>query len=181
VSRTQGLMKARRSRWRAAGQCIGSLVPHTRNRFAQIDGAETGGWAHTGSAETSQCCSWDSTSVKPQRLIPGDDRSPSKHMSARLPSRCRSFNLKAADEVSGYQSLRVRLRQATHDEPGATEPPGSMQIMRKAQRQAGHPDKALYELGVISGLAYKSSKGKIRRTHYRHDRKPKGHRESERR
>src|SRR5580692_9189151 len=56
-----------------------------------------------------------------------------------------------------YQSLRVRL-----DSDLMTQKAGAATVnadYSQAQRQAD-TDKALYELGVISGLAYKSSKGK---------------------
>ena len=65
------------------------------------------------------------------------------------------LQLKAAE--AEYQSLRVRL-----DSDLMTQRAGAATVnadYSQAQRQAD-TDKALYELGVISGLAYKSSKGK---------------------
>ena len=65
------------------------------------------------------------------------------------------LQLKAAE--AEYQSLRVRL-----DSDLMTQKAGAATVnadYSQAQRQAD-TDKALYELGVISGLAYKSSKGK---------------------
>ena len=65
------------------------------------------------------------------------------------------LQLKAAE--AEYQSLRVRL-----DSDLMTQKAGAATVnadYSQAQRQAD-PDKALYDLGVISGLAYKSSKGK---------------------
>ncbi len=56
-----------------------------------------------------------------------------------------------------YQSLRVKL-----DSDLMTQKAGAATVSAdygQAQRQAD-TDKALYDLGVISGLAYKSSKGK---------------------
>ncbi len=65
------------------------------------------------------------------------------------------LQLKAAE--AEYQSLRVRL-----DSDLMTQRAGAATVnadYSQAQRQAD-TDKALYDLGVISGLAYKSSKGK---------------------
>jgi len=65
------------------------------------------------------------------------------------------LQLKAAE--AEYQSLRVRL-----DSELMTQKAGAATVnadYSQAQRQAD-TDKALYDLGVISGLAYKSSKGK---------------------
>lgn len=65
------------------------------------------------------------------------------------------LQLKAAE--AEYQSLRVRL-----DSDLMTQKAGAATVnadYSQAQRQAD-TDKALYELGVISGLAYKSSKEK---------------------
>jgi multidrug resistance efflux pump len=65
------------------------------------------------------------------------------------------LQLKAAE--AEYQSLHVRL-----DSDLMTQKAGAATVnadYSQAQRQAD-TDKALYELGVISGLAYKSSKGK---------------------
>ena len=65
------------------------------------------------------------------------------------------LQLKAAE--AEYQSLRVRL-----DSDLMTQKAGAATVnadYSQAQRQAD-TDKALYDLGVISGLAYKSSKGR---------------------
>jgi HlyD family secretion protein len=65
------------------------------------------------------------------------------------------LQLKAAE--AEYQSLRVRL-----DSDLMTQKAGAATVnadYSQAQRQAD-TDKALYDLGVISGLAYKASKGK---------------------
>jgi len=65
------------------------------------------------------------------------------------------LQLKAAE--AEYQSQRVRL-----DSGLMTQKAGAATVnadYSQAQRQAD-TDKALYDLGVISGLAYKSSKGK---------------------
>jgi HlyD family secretion protein len=65
------------------------------------------------------------------------------------------LQLRAAE--AEYQSLRVRL-----DSDLMTQKAGAATVnadYSQAQRQAD-TDRALYELGVISGLAYKSSKGK---------------------
>src|SRR6202167_3633590 len=65
------------------------------------------------------------------------------------------LQLKAAE--AEYQSLRVKLESDMMNQKAgaATVPADDAQ----AQRQAD-TDKALYQLGVISGLAYKSSKDK---------------------
>jgi HlyD family secretion protein len=65
------------------------------------------------------------------------------------------LQLKAAE--AEYQSLKVKL-----DSDLMTQKAGAATVTAdysQAQRQA-ETDKALYDLGVISGLAYKSSKGK---------------------
>jgi len=65
------------------------------------------------------------------------------------------LQLKAVE--AEYQSVRVRL-----DSDLMTQKAGAATVnadYSQAQRQAD-TDKALYDLGVISGLAYKSSKGK---------------------
>jgi multidrug efflux pump subunit AcrA (membrane-fusion protein) len=65
------------------------------------------------------------------------------------------LQLKAVD--AEYQSLRVKL-----DSDLMTQKAGAATVnadYSQAKRQAD-TDKALYDLGVISGLAYKSSKGK---------------------
>jgi len=65
------------------------------------------------------------------------------------------LQLKAAE--AEYQSLRVRL-----DSDLMTQKAGAATVnadYSQAQRQAD-TDKALYDIGVISGLAYKSSKGR---------------------
>src|ERR1700684_3170875 len=65
------------------------------------------------------------------------------------------LQLKAAE--AEYQSLRVKLESDL-----MTQKAGAATVTAdysQAQRQAD-TDKALYDLGVISGLAYKSSKGK---------------------
>jgi HlyD family secretion protein len=65
------------------------------------------------------------------------------------------LQMKAAE--AGYQSLRVKL-----DSDLMTQKAGAATVnadYNQARRQAD-TDKALYDLGVISGLAYKSSKGK---------------------
>src|SRR5260370_34750420 len=65
------------------------------------------------------------------------------------------LQLKAVE--AEYQSLRVSL-----DSNLMTQKAGAATVnadYNQAQRQAD-TDKALYDLGVISGLAYKSSKGK---------------------
>src|SRR5216684_1511667 len=65
------------------------------------------------------------------------------------------LQLKAAE--AEYQSLRVKLQSDL-----MTQKAGAATVTAdygQAQRQAD-TDKALYDLGVISGLAYKASKGK---------------------
>src|SRR6202451_2899540 len=65
------------------------------------------------------------------------------------------LQLKAAE--AEYQSLRVKLESDL-----MTQKAGAATVTAdysQAQRQAD-TDKALYDLGVISGLAYKASKGK---------------------
>jgi HlyD family secretion protein len=65
------------------------------------------------------------------------------------------LQLKAAE--AEYQSLRVRLeRDLMSEKAGAATVAADYS---EAKRQAD-TDKALYDLGVISGLAYKASKGK---------------------
>jgi HlyD family secretion protein len=56
-----------------------------------------------------------------------------------------------------YQSLRVKLESDLMNQKAGAATVNADH--NQAQRQA-ETDKALYELGVISGLAYKSSKGK---------------------
>ena len=65
------------------------------------------------------------------------------------------LQLKAAE--SEYQSLRVKLESDLMNQKAGAATVHADDA--QAQRQAD-TDKALYELGVISGLAYKSSKGK---------------------
>src|SRR5712671_353727 len=74
------------------------------------------------------------------------------------------LQLKAAE--AEYQSLRVRL-----DSDRMNQKAGAATVNAdhaQAQRQV-ETDKALYDLGVISGLAYKSSKGKADELTTRHD------------
>jgi len=74
------------------------------------------------------------------------------------------LQLKAAE--AEYQSLRVKL-----DSDLMTQKAGAATVTadyRQAQRQAD-TDKALYDLGVISGLAYKASKGKADELTIRND------------
>jgi multidrug resistance efflux pump len=74
------------------------------------------------------------------------------------------LQLKAAE--AEYQSLRVRL-----DSDLMTQRAGAATVnadYNQAQRQAD-TDKALYDLGVISGLAYKASKGKADELTTRYD------------
>jgi HlyD family secretion protein len=59
--------------------------------------------------------------------------------------------------VAEYQSTRVKLESDLMDQKAGAATVGA--DYAEAQRQAD-TDKALYDLGVISGLAYKSSKGK---------------------
>jgi multidrug efflux pump subunit AcrA (membrane-fusion protein) len=65
------------------------------------------------------------------------------------------LQLKAAQ--AEYQSLRVRLESDLMNQKAGAATVNADH--NQAQRQA-ETDKALYELGVISGLAYKGSKGK---------------------
>ena len=65
------------------------------------------------------------------------------------------LQLKAAE--AEYRSLRVRLESDLMNQKAGAATVNADHA--QAQRQA-ETDKALYELGVISGLAYKSSKGK---------------------
>jgi len=65
------------------------------------------------------------------------------------------LQLKAA--VAEYQSLRVKLESELMNQKAGAATVSADHA--QAQRQA-ETDKALYELGVISGLAYKSSKEK---------------------
>src|ERR1700704_2076406 len=65
------------------------------------------------------------------------------------------LQLKAAE--AEYQSLRVRLESDLMNQKAGAATVSADHA--QAQRQA-ETDKALYGLGVISGLAYKSSKGK---------------------
>ncbi len=74
------------------------------------------------------------------------------------------LQLKAAE--AEYQSLRVRLESDL-----MTQKAGAATVTAdysQAQRQAD-TDKALFDLGVISGLAYKASKGKADELTTRHD------------
>jgi HlyD family secretion protein len=59
--------------------------------------------------------------------------------------------------VAEYQSTRVKLESDLMNQKAGAATVGA--DYAQAQRQAD-TDKALYDLGVISGLAYKSSKGK---------------------
>jgi HlyD family secretion protein len=65
------------------------------------------------------------------------------------------LQLKAAE--AEYQSLRVKLESDLMNQKAGAATVHADDA--QAQRQAS-TDKALYELGVISGLAYKSSKDK---------------------
>ena len=65
------------------------------------------------------------------------------------------LQLKAAQ--AEYQSLRVKLESDLMNQKAGAATVNADH--NQAQRQA-ETDKALYELGVISGLAYKGSKGK---------------------
>ncbi|HET7205935.1 MAG TPA: HlyD family efflux transporter periplasmic adaptor subunit [Terriglobales bacterium] len=65
------------------------------------------------------------------------------------------LQLKAAE--AGYQSLRVKLESDLMNQKAGAATVTS--DYSQAQRQAD-TDKALYDLGVISGLAYKNSKSK---------------------
>src|ERR1700684_2157368 len=74
------------------------------------------------------------------------------------------LQLKAAE--AEYQSLRVKLESDL-----MTQKAGAATVTAdysQAQRQAD-TDKALYDLGVISGLAYKASKGKADELKTRND------------
>src|SRR5881275_1425402 len=66
-----------------------------------------------------------------------------------------NLQLKAAE--AEYQSLRVKLQSDLMNQKAGAATVNA--DYTQAQRQAD-TDKALYDLGVISGLAYKSSKGK---------------------
>lgn len=80
-----------------------------------------------------------------------------------------ALQLKAAE--AEYQSLRVRL-----DSDLMTQKAGAATVnadYSQAQRQA-ETDKALYDLGVISGLAYKASKGKADELTTRNDLEGRG-------
>ena len=74
------------------------------------------------------------------------------------------LQLKAAE--AEYQSLRVRLESDLMNQKAGAATVNADHA--QAQRQAD-TDKSLYELGVISGLAYKSSKGKADELTTRHD------------
>jgi HlyD family secretion protein len=74
------------------------------------------------------------------------------------------LQLKAAE--AEYQSLRVRLESDLMNQKAGAATINADHA--QAQRQAD-TDKALYDLGVISGLAYKSSKGKADELTTRHD------------
>src|SRR5208337_2250303 len=65
------------------------------------------------------------------------------------------LQLKAAE--AEYQSLRVRLESDVMNQKAGAATVNADHA--QAERQA-ETDKALYDLGIISGLAYKSSKGK---------------------
>jgi HlyD family secretion protein len=69
------------------------------------------------------------------------------------------LQLKAAE--AEYQSQRVTLESNLMNEKAGAATVNA--DYSQAKRQAD-TDKALYDLGVISGLAYKASKGKVRRT-----------------
>ncbi len=74
------------------------------------------------------------------------------------------LQLKAAE--AAYQSLRVRLdSELMNQKAGAAT---VTQDYSQAKLQA-ETDKALYDLGVISGLTYKASKGKSDELTTRHD------------
>src|SRR6266481_6968309 len=74
------------------------------------------------------------------------------------------LQLKAAE--AEYQSLRVRLESDLMNQKAGAATVNADHA--QAERQA-ETDKALYDLGVISGLAYKSSKGKADELTTRHD------------
>jgi HlyD family secretion protein len=65
------------------------------------------------------------------------------------------LQLKAAE--AEYRSLRVKLESDLMNQKAGAATVGAEHA--QAQRQ-GETDKALYDLGVISGLSYKASKGK---------------------
>ena len=74
------------------------------------------------------------------------------------------LHLKAAE--AEYQSLRVKLESDLMNQKAGAATVHADDA--QAQRQAD-TDKALYELGVISGLAYKSSRGKANEFTTRND------------
>jgi multidrug efflux pump subunit AcrA (membrane-fusion protein) len=74
------------------------------------------------------------------------------------------LQLKAAE--AAYQSLRGKLDSDLMNQKAGAATVGA--DYSQAQRQA-ETDKALYDLGVISGLAYKQSKGKADELTTRHD------------
>lgn len=74
------------------------------------------------------------------------------------------LQLKAAE--AEYQSLRVRLESDLMNQKAGAATVNADHA--QAERQA-ETDKALYDLGVISGLAYKSSRGKADELTTRHD------------
>ena len=77
--------------------------------------------------------------------------------------------MKAAE--AEYQSLKVKL-----DSDLMTQKAGAATVnadYNEAQRQA-QTDKSLYDLGVISGLAYKASEGKADELTTRNDLKMSG-------
>jgi hypothetical protein len=65
------------------------------------------------------------------------------------------LQLKAAG--AGYQSLRVKLQSDLMNQKAGAATVTADYSQAKLQSET---DKALYDLGVISGLAYKASKGK---------------------
>jgi HlyD family secretion protein len=74
------------------------------------------------------------------------------------------LQLKAAE--AAYQSLRGKLDSDLMNQKAGAATVGA--DYSQAQRQA-ETDKALYDLGVISGLAYKQSKGKADELTTRHE------------
>jgi multidrug resistance efflux pump len=74
------------------------------------------------------------------------------------------LQLKAAE--AAFQSLRGKLDSDLMNQKAGAATVGA--DYSQAQRQA-ETDKALYDLGVISGLAYKQSKGKADELTTRHD------------
>jgi HlyD family secretion protein len=74
------------------------------------------------------------------------------------------LQLKAA--VAEYQSLRVRLESDLMNQKAGAATVNA--DYAQAERQAD-TDKSLYDLGVISGLAYKASKGRADELTTRHD------------